>query len=81
MHPHMSIYANGVLVASDLALRAGTTTASAFRIGGRGTNAAGDLIGEVDDITIWSGIQAIPEPSVAGLLAVTAGFLMRRRRA
>lgn len=76
----MSIYANGVLVGSDIQLRGGTTTASAFRIAGRSTNAAGDLIGEVDDVTIWSGIQAVPEPSVVGLLAVTAGFLMRRRR-
>jgi len=76
----MSIYANGVLVANDLALRAGTSTASAFRIGGRSTATAGDLIGEVDDIRIWNGIQAVPEPSVAGLLAVAAGFLMHRRR-
>ena len=76
----MNIYANGVLVASDIQLRGGTTTASGFRISGRSTTTAGDLIGEVDDIRIWNGIQAVPEPSVAGLLAVTAGFLMRRRR-
>ena len=74
----MSIYANGSLIGSGLALRAGTSTVTGFRMGARSTTTTGDLVAQVDDIRVWDGIQAIPEPSSSVLLLGAACLLLRR---
>gem|GEM_PF-5104573 len=75
----MNIYVDGGVQASGLELRGGTANANGFRMGGRSASTDG-LIGEIDNIRIWNGIQAVPEPSVAGLLLGSAVCLMMQRR-
>lgn len=76
----MSLYINGALVADDLQLRGATSNANGFRMGARSATAAGDLVGEIDDIRVSNGIVAVPEPSMAVLCMGGAVLALRRQR-
>jgi hypothetical protein len=79
----MRLYINGVLVSDSLPLHAATGNANGFRIGGRDSSSdeKDALYLELDDIRIWNGITAIPEPSMATLSVIgSIGLISRRRR-
>jgi hypothetical protein len=77
----MRLFINRDMVSDSLPVRGATSNANGFRIGARNATSSGDLVAELDDIRIWNGITAIPEPSIATLSVIgSIWFVSRRRR-
>ena len=74
------VYINGVLVGDDVTINAAQATANAFRIYTTGAAATGAY--QVDNVALYNGAVAIPEPSTVaiGMLGLAGMMALRRRR-